>query len=153
MVLKVRSPYTSISHVTDRHLAHALLVARWRVMTAELMQSTYIRNPFTPSDSRNRSIRAAVSTLDKILRPYADSRMDNEQRKRNLEELVKRATLFAFTLFSQSSSWSFDWEEGQVVKSDELCIFPALVQIADEAGEPVMPPRPFSEAVVRRLDF
>jgi hypothetical protein len=127
-------------------------MARWRVMTAELMQPSYVRNPFSPSDSRHASIQATLAVLDNVLQPYTDSRMNNGERKRNLEEVLKRAALFAFTLFSQPSVWEFEWQEEQGVTSGELCIFPALVQVADEAGHPVSPPRPFSEAVVRRLD-
>lgn len=129
-----------------------MLQAQWRAMTAELMKSAYVRNPFAPSDRRNRSVQAIVDALDTILYRYADARMDNEQRKRNLEEIVKRSAIFAFTLFSQPSSWEFDWKEEQGVKSGELCIFPALLQVADEAGELIKPPRPFSEAILRRLD-
>ena len=127
-------------------------MARWRVMTAELIQSGYVRNPFSSSDSRNASIQSAFTVLDSVLQSYADSRMNNEERKRNLEELLKRSALFAFTLFSQPSAWEFEWQEEQGVTSGELCIFPALVQVADETGQTVNPPRPFSEAVVRRLD-
>ncbi|KAF2827016.1 hypothetical protein CC86DRAFT_382055 [Ophiobolus disseminans] len=141
-----------ITNVHRGSKAHASSLARWRVLTAELMQSTYVRDPFTASDSRNGSIANALGTLENILRPYADSRMDNGQRRRNLEEILKRSALFAFTLFSQPSTWDFDWREGQGVKSGELCIFPALVQLSDETGQRVSPPRPFSEAVVRRLD-
>ncbi|KAI4689749.1 uncharacterized protein J4E84_003929 [Alternaria hordeiaustralica] len=117
-------------------------------MTAELMQASYIRNPFGPSDSRHASIQATLATLDNVLQPYADSRMNNGERKRNLEEVLKRAALFAFTLFSQPSAWEFEWQEEHGVTSGDLCIFPALVQVADEAGNPVSPPRPFSEAVL-----
>lgn len=87
-----------------------------------------------------------------MLHPFADSRMNNEERKRNLEEILKRSALFAFTIFSQPSSWDFDWKEKQGVKPGEMCIFPALVQVTNEAGERVRPPRSFSEAVIRRLE-
>ena len=116
------------------------------------MQSTYVRNPFTVTDDRLHNIQGAAGILDNILRPYSDSRMEDGQRTRNLEEILKRAALFAFTLFSQPSSWNFDWQNEVGVKSGSLCIFPALVQVMDESGESVKPPRPFSEAVVRRLD-
>jgi hypothetical protein len=127
-------------------------LARWRVTTAELMQGSYVRDPFTASDSRNGSVQTAANTLENILRPFADSRMDNGERRRNLEEILKRSALFAFTLFSQPSTWGFDWRETQGVKSGELCIFPALVQLTNETGQAINPPRPFSEAVIRRLD-
>lgn len=116
------------------------------------MQSTYVRDPFNASDSRNASIQAVVRALENILRPYADSRIDNEQRKRNLEEIIKRSALFAFTLFSQPSTWGFDWQEHHGVKTGELCIFPALVQLTDETGKSLSSPRPFSQPVVRELN-
>lgn len=114
------------------------------------MQSS-ARDPFNPSDSRKSSIAAALEVLENVLRPYADSRMNDVQRRRNLEELLKRSATFAFTLFSQPSTWSFDWQDGRGIKSGELCIFPALVQLSDEAGRLISPPRPFNDAVVRRL--
>ncbi|KAG9193447.1 hypothetical protein G6011_03482 [Alternaria panax] len=149
---EVADCYQAVANGDGGYQAQASLTARWRVMTAELMQSSYARNPFSPSDSRHASIQATLATLDNVLQPYADTRMDNGERKRNLEEVLKRAALFAFTLFSQPSAWKFEWQEEQGVTPGDLCIFPALVQVADEAGQPVSPPRPFSEAVTRRLD-
>ncbi|KNG49309.1 hypothetical protein TW65_03917 [Stemphylium lycopersici] len=126
---------------------HPTLVAHWRVATSELMHSSYVRTPFSPSDDRHASIQAAIATLDRILQPYADAHMNDGERRRNLEELLKRSALFAFTLFSQPSEWEFEWQEEQGVTSGELCIFPALVQVADETGQPIYPPHSFSEAI------
>ena len=136
---------------TNNFASDALLVKKWRILTANLLQSTYIQCPFTSSDGRNSAVQAAVHALDNILQPYADSRMDNKQRKHNLEELLQRSALFAFALFGQSSCWEFDWKEEQGVKSGELCVFPALIQVTDDSGEPLRTPQPFSEAVIRRL--
>jgi hypothetical protein len=131
---------------------HATFLAKWRAVTAELMQSAYVRNPFSANDARLHNLQEAADQLNNVLRPYSDSRMDDGQRTRNLEEILKRSALFAFTLFSQPSSWIFDWQSDQDVRSGSLCVFPALVQVKDENGEPVRPARPFTEAVVRRLD-
>ncbi|KAH8731914.1 hypothetical protein GQ44DRAFT_670571 [Phaeosphaeriaceae sp. PMI808] len=150
--VEIAKCFEKIANAQRGSTKHTPLAPRWRVMTAELLQSSYIRDPFNASDNRNGSIQAALDALDNILQPYADSRMDNGQRRRNLEEIIKRSALFAFKLFSQPSTWDFDWKEDQDVKSGELCIFPALVQLSDEAFQPVSPPRPFSEAVVRRLN-
>ncbi|ORY19168.1 hypothetical protein BCR34DRAFT_595610 [Clohesyomyces aquaticus] len=131
---------------------HAALIARWRTITAELMRSTYASNTIVATDPRFPNIRATTDILDGILRPYMDSRVKNDERRRNLEEISKRAASFAFTLFSQPSTWTFDWKEAEGVKSGSLCIFPALVQITDELAQQLPVPRPFSEAVVRQLD-
>lgn len=113
------------------------------------MRSTYVQDPFRTSDPRNLAISSIAKVLESVLQPFADSKVNNKERKRNLEEILKRAALFAFTIFSQPSSWDFDWRDKA---AGELCIFPALVQVANEAGDPVRPPRSFSEAVIRRLE-
>ncbi|KAF2626565.1 hypothetical protein BU25DRAFT_343373 [Macroventuria anomochaeta] len=146
------APMREISDAKYGSKAHTVKAARWRATTAELMHSTYVQDAFTSSDPRNAAIRSLTHVLENTLQPFADLRMNNEERKRNLEEILKRSAIFAFTLFSQPSSWDFDWKEEQGVKSGELCIFPALVQVTNEVGEPIRPPRSFSEAVVRRLE-
>lgn len=78
--------------------------ARWRAMALELSHSNYVRAPFDASDSRHASILSLLAVLDQILQPFADPQMDNEERKRNLEEVLKRAASFAVTLFCQPST-------------------------------------------------
>ncbi|KAE8828154.1 hypothetical protein PTNB73_06611 [Pyrenophora teres f. teres] len=135
----------------QRGLSPYWKLSRWRISTAELLQSSYVQNSFTVSDSRHEVIQTTLVMLDSILQPYADPRINNGGRKQNLEELLKRSALFAFTLFSQPGAWEFEWQ-GHNVTSGELCIFPALVQVVDDNGQPLSPPRPFSEAVIRHLD-
>ncbi|KAF2646543.1 hypothetical protein P280DRAFT_415937 [Massarina eburnea CBS 473.64] len=142
----------SMSPLDRGSKVHAMYFAKWRVITAELIRSTYVRTPFSAKDSRVHNIQAAASLLGNVLRPYSDSRMDEKERSRNLEEILKRAAQFAFTLFSQPAGYDFDWENEQDVQSGSICIFPALVQISDDNGGFIKPPRLFSEAVVRRLD-
>lgn len=132
--------------------ANQKLQTKWRATTGDLMRSTYGQNTIHASDPRIPSIHDACGILDPTLQPYVDSRVNNDERRRNLEEIFKRAACFAFTLFAQPSTWTFDWKEEQGVKSGSLCIFPALLQTADEAGENIRPPRQLSEAVVRKLD-
>jgi hypothetical protein len=78
--------------------------------------------------------------------------MDDNQRRRNLEEILKRSANFAFVLFSQPGTFDFEWAEHGALQSGSLCIFPSLVQITDESGEQLKHPKPFSEAIVRHLD-
>lgn len=126
---------------------------RWRKMTSKLSHSNYVHTPFDASDSRRAKIEDLLATLNRILEPFADPHMNSEERRRNLEEILKRAAFFAFTLFSQPSTYIFEWQKGQVMSAEELCIFPALMQVADETGQRVNPPRLFSEAVTRRIDL
>jgi hypothetical protein len=136
----------------DARIAQAALLAKWRVLSAHLLRSKYTSSSISPSDPRHASIEDALRVLDAILLPYVDTRMDTNQRRQNLEEILTRAASFTFVLFSQPSTWEFDWQEEQSVMSGSLCIFPALVQTVDKHGEPIRPPRAVSEAVVRRRD-
>jgi hypothetical protein len=131
--------------------SNSIFLSKWRVLTAELTRTTYAQNTFSSNDPRHGNIEKAITAIDGILRPYADIRMDNSQRVQNLRELFKRAAAFSFTLFSQPSVFEYDWQEDQGVRSGSLCIFPSLVQVVDELGEPVKPPRAFSEATARPL--
>lgn len=149
---EIATCFQSIPVATHKTRAQANYLGKWRSVTAELMQSSYGRSTFPVTDPRTRNIEKAANILDGILRPYVDSRVNNNERRRNLEEILKRAAIFAFTLFSQPSSWDFDWRGEEGVQSNSLCIFPALVQVTDELGDPVKPPRALSEAIVRKLD-
>lgn len=149
---EVATCFQSIPVAQHKSRAQSAYLNKWRSITAELMQSSYGRSTFPVTDPRTRNIEKAADILDGILRPYMDSRVNNNERRRNLEEILKRAAIFAFTLFSQPSSWDFDWRGEEGVQSNSLCIFPALVQVTDELGDPVKPPRALSEAIVRKLD-
>ncbi|PSN75305.1 hypothetical protein BS50DRAFT_470740, partial [Corynespora cassiicola Philippines] len=150
---EVASCFQSMSATDDANkAAQALPMAKWRAITAEQMQASYVKNAFSPSDARLRNIQDALRILDHILLPYADSHLDNEQRRRNLEEILKRAAMFALTLFSQPSTWDFDWKRDDSVRMESFCVFPSLVQVMNEKGDMVRPSQPFSEAVIRRLD-
>lgn len=139
--------------LTNRNASnnHNPLLCRWRMITAHLTQATYVRNSFTSSDPRQASVQSALKDLDDILCPFTDPRLDNKQRKQNLREILKRAAIFAFTLFSQPSTFDFDWQKEEGARSGTFCMFPALVQVRDETGERVSPPRMFSEANSRPL--
>ena len=137
---------------SDQSPVRTAFLSKWRILTAELMQTTYGGNAFSANDPRNHNILQAVEVLDAVLRPYTDERVDNNQRRRNLEEILKRTAGFAFMLFSQSSSWKLEWENPHSHEPGSIVIFPALVQIVDETGRSLSPPRAFSEVVVRQID-
>jgi hypothetical protein len=124
----------------------------WRTITGELMQTSYLRSPFTSQDARNRNIARTTGALEAILSPYAVSQSDHTTRRRNLEEIIKRAATFAFVIFSQPSSWRMEWPDARSMEPGSLVIFPALEQLADEEGRAFSPPRVFSEKVVRRIE-
>ena len=99
-------------------------------MTHSLLSPIYPASGSTPLNAA--SLQAAVSTLDTILQPYADTSRDSYERMTKLEEIIKRGAKFGWTLFGQVSSFDFDWERRA---RGEVGIFPALLQTADEKGE------------------
>jgi hypothetical protein len=149
---EVISCIDSMTGLDGKPQVRTAFLSKWRVLTAELMQTTYGGNAFPANDPRNHNILQAVEVLDVVLRPYTDERMDNNQRRRNLEEILKRAAGFAFMLFSQPSSWKFEWENPHGHEPGSIVVFPALAQIVDEIGRSLSPPRAFSEVVVRQID-
>lgn len=120
-------------------------------MTTQLLLLSGTQSAFDEADSRRASVSTVVEALDRVVQPLADGRLDNNQHKRNLEEIVKRSATFGLTLFGQTSCYRFDWKKSYCEATGELCIFPALLQIVDEGGRTCSPPRAFSEAVTRSL--
>ncbi|KAF2841346.1 hypothetical protein M501DRAFT_929646 [Patellaria atrata CBS 101060] len=132
--------------------ARMAFLSKWCSITSTLMKPTYSRNPFSSSDPRNHNIAKAVDALEALLRPYASDRVSISERRTNLEEIVRRGASFAFLLFSQPSFFTFEWEEQNGTEAGSLVVFPAMLQVADEAAVPLARPRVFGDMeVVRRL--
>ena len=107
-----------------------LSLAPWRALTHSLLTPTYPASSSTPLNGA--SLQSAVSTLDTILQPYADTSRDSYERMTKLEEIVKRGAKFGWTLFGQVSCYDFDWQRRT---QGEVGIFPALLQTVNEKGE------------------
>jgi hypothetical protein len=118
------------------------MVSKWRQITANLLQRTYGGSTIPPNDARMANIQELVRRLDAILVRYASS--TGKDRRSNLEELIKRGARFGYTLFSQPTEWTFDWG-GDGNAKNELVVFPALVQIGDDAGLRLRKPLKFTD--------
>lgn len=135
----------------DFSAARIAFLSKWRQITAALMQPTYGQGVMSGDDHRMHNIGDAMELLEAILRPFATDQPAGEQRRRNLEEILKRAAKFAYVLFSQPSFWQFEWNDSRMER-DSLVVFPALLQTADEAGQLLSRPRVFGEMeVVRKI--
>ena len=133
--------------VLTLYAVHGAFLSKWRTITSFLSAQTFGGNTIADKDSRSDHVRKALADADSILKPYVNPREDNAARLRNLEEIMKRAVRFAYTLFSQPSTFRFDWQTG----ADNLAVFPAMLQITDEAGAPLPVPRSFGEKEVARI--
>lgn len=134
-------------------IVETLPIIFWRTLTSQLLYPRGTQSSSGIVEGQNVSTQATADTLDQVLQPFADGRLDNAQRRKNLEGIIKRSVAFALTLFAQPSSFEFEWVKSGSISPDDLCIFPALVQVVDESGQALRPPRPYSEAVIRSLDL
>lgn len=129
----------------DVRLSPTALVAflsKWRQITAALSGNAFTQE-LPKDDSRMANIARALSLADTFLRPCAKD-VDHEKRLVNLEAIMKRAARFGFLLFSQPSSFQFDWTDND----SGLVVFPGLLQVSDENGRPVASPRAFGSKEV-----
>lgn len=126
----------------------ALMLSKWRQLTATLMYGTYGTDTISPSDDRQHQVCDLVSKLDTVLAPLASSsRGSDADRLENLSELVKRGARFQYTLFTQPTEWTFSWEAPGMQTSD-LVVFPGLTRIADEKGARLAQPHLQGQAQV-----
>ncbi|KAF1810892.1 hypothetical protein P152DRAFT_420302 [Eremomyces bilateralis CBS 781.70] len=124
--------------------AQTALFSKWKAISGVLLQPQYGQN--IENDPRNASIRKAMDEADLILQLFAANPAE-EKRVRNLEEIMRRATRFAFLLFCQPSTWKFQWDR---VVPDGLVVFPDLLQLTNDEAELMLPPRVFCKSEVVR---
>lgn len=129
----------------DGLATHLAFLSKWHVITATLMKASYGHGIVSSDDPRNNNIRSALDALNAVLLPFVDKNVDGDQRLRNLEEIMKRAAGFAFLLFSQPNFWRFEWQDDDGDQPGNLVVFPALLQISDDAGEILSRPRVLGE--------
>lgn len=95
-------------------------------------------------DGRAQSFQDTVTSLDSVLAPFVKGGVDGGQRRRNLDMILRRAADFAFLLFAQPGSFSFDFASRQ----GGLAVFPALVQTVGDEGQPLSPVKVLTEKEV-----
>lgn len=104
------------------------------------MSSTYdVNAEVAVHDPRQRNIGDLTDALEAVLSPLA-SRGQDAGRRQDLEGLIVRGAQYGWLLFSQPTTWAFDWEidigpHGEGVGAGELVILPALMQTGDETGK------------------
>ncbi|KAF2805767.1 uncharacterized protein BDZ99DRAFT_466681 [Mytilinidion resinicola] len=115
------------------------LKSKWHSISGTLLASRYNSTTISDSDTRSHSIAATITAVDGVLRPFVNSHQDDAQRIRNLQGVIQRAASFAFLLFSQPSTFVFQWSA-----HGKLAVFPALLQTSDENARVLDPPRVFA---------
>jgi len=114
-----------------------------------LLQGRYGQPHAIEDPALEHSIRQAVLAADSVLAPFINGSPDADKRLGHLEGIVRRASRLAFLLFSQPSSWAFEWTTGVgMQQSGQVVIFPGLLETVSDEGLVRRPPRVFSEPEV-----
>ncbi|ORY18526.1 hypothetical protein BCR34DRAFT_320182 [Clohesyomyces aquaticus] len=150
---------------------HFGLLSRWKIISATLMHATYVRDAFSPFDSRTINIERALKDLDPLLHTYAlFSHGDDNARLADLRDVLRSGAKFAFTLFSQPCFWEWDWaseapsrNEAKAIpqsfcskialkrsssttslNASDLVLWPSLRRVVDRDGHHIDPDSPDS---------
>ena len=115
-----------------RLIAMSSLTSKWRQISAALTQKTFGGHDLASNDPRQANVRALVQALDGAIGPFANT-TNNRERLQNLEEVVRRGARFGFMLFSQPSTYDFEWDSKQA-NADNMVVLPALLQTTDDRG-------------------
>ncbi|KAL8901351.1 MAG: hypothetical protein Q9207_005246 [Kuettlingeria erythrocarpa] len=140
----------SIAGAREDPSTRMAFMSKWRAITASLLQSKYGGNSFSSYDPRNPNIAEALRSLDAILAPFATEERDSRERTQKLEEILRRGARFGFLLFSQPSTWEFDWNTPPNAGRGALAVSPALLQVGDDNGRRLPRPRTLEEQELAR---
>ncbi|KAI4122381.1 MAG: hypothetical protein LQ338_005854 [Usnochroma carphineum] len=138
---EIASCLVSIAGAREDPSTRMAFMSRWRSITASLLQSKYGQGTFSSYDPRNQNISEALHALDSILSPFEMDERSNQERVQKLEEILRRGARFGFLLFSQPSTWDFDWNTPASAGKGALAMFPAFVQVGDDNGRRLARPR------------
>jgi len=119
-----------------------VLLSKWKSISSTLLKQQYSQQP-DENDPRQANIEKALAAVEPILRPFINPSIDLNSRHRNLEGIMRRATQFAFIIFSQPSSFIFDYT--RAAQPDSLVVFPALLVTVNDEAEKLSTPRVLSE--------
>jgi hypothetical protein len=95
---------------------------------------------------QNGNIAWILATAEPVLHLFIDRNIDINARLHNLEGIMIHAAQFAFLLFSQPGSFSFDFHG--TGEPNSLPVFPAFLQTVSDEAEVLIPPRVLSKTEV-----
>lgn len=122
--------------------AQSVLFSKWKTITGALLQQRSEKQSQDPG--RAQSFQHAITSLDSVLAPFVKGSVDGGQRRKNLDMILTRAANLAFLLFAQPGSFRFDFAS----RHGGLTVFPALVQIFSDQGQPLSPVKVLTEKEV-----
>ncbi|KAF2166099.1 hypothetical protein M409DRAFT_55441 [Zasmidium cellare ATCC 36951] len=117
----------SLTHSQTRHTTASLLSPIYSTTSTSSSPELDVHDPRRPN------IVNLTNDLAPILQPYVKPKL-GRQRSKDLEMLINLGAQIGYTLFSQPTTWRFDWG-GERHGADEIVVFPAFVKVGDEGGQ------------------
>ncbi|KAL2068020.1 hypothetical protein VTL71DRAFT_16118 [Oculimacula yallundae] len=137
-----------ISSADYRDSHKAALASKMKVISGALLQTGPGQAQPLQSANLEQRMERAVSIANGFLTPFIDPTTDASKRLRNMQSFVRRASNFAMLLFSQPSSWAFDFGGRNPVRQGSIVVFPGLLETVNEDGMVQQPPRQFYQPEV-----
>jgi hypothetical protein len=131
-----------------RDIDQVKLLSKSKVITGTIFQQRTQSNFQGDEESIGRAVRA----VNDIVAPFVQN--NDDQRLKNLDGIIRRASQFAVLLYSQPSLWRFDWRSSTSsataagTSPPSIVVVPALLQIVSDEAEIIEPPRVFAEPEV-----
>jgi hypothetical protein len=109
-------------------------LTKWRGVTSFLLRGA----PSTQDAQLRTNVSRAVAEIDQQIGPFASPQFPPQERVAGLEGIVQRGTQMASTLFSQPTTWKFNW--GSSGSPNNVTVFPGLQKLTDANGKPLASP-------------
>lgn len=105
-------------------------LSQWRVLSAYLRPSP--KNDQTYISQRDANISAAATAFTNAFSPWASSASTDSVRCQNVADIFKSAADVGILIFSQASSFTYQWNTPQDNRSGVVVVTPAFLKVTDE---------------------
>jgi hypothetical protein len=112
------------------------------------MLTAYLR-PDLLSDARTTNTQSdtalddAVQNFTRVFAPWAKPDVPDAEKIKNLSDIIEEAVRFAVWLFSQPSSFEYDWKPAVDVRdraNRSVVTAPAMLKVTDNQGQALVRP-------------
>jgi hypothetical protein len=90
-----------------------------------------------------RVVEEAVQSFTRTFAPWSKPDVTDAEKNKNLTDIVGHAVTFALWLFSQASSFKYDWKPSIDVRDRSqrsIVTAPAVLKVTDGRGEALVRP-------------
>jgi hypothetical protein len=90
---------------------------------------------------RDTNVSAAATAFTNAFSPWASDTYSAAARRQNAAEIFKSAADVGILIFSQPSSFTYQWSSSQENRSGVIVVTPAFWKVADENAMPLERPQ------------